>query len=93
MAYTTDLKSVAERLAGSNPAIRTRKEITMVNLNDNRPKLGTTRRESIQDARISVCTDCKWGIFPGHEYHWTSRGLVHNKCDDARLVDAAKAIT
>jgi hypothetical protein len=33
------------------------------------------------DQRISVCSDCKRGIYPRHERLWTSRGLVHNPCD------------
>jgi hypothetical protein len=32
------------------------------------------------DLRISVCTDCKYGIFRGQEFNWTSRGLVHTLC-------------
>ena len=34
------------------------------------------------DQRISVCTDCRKGIFNFHDYLWTKRGLCHRECDD-----------
>jgi hypothetical protein len=35
------------------------------------------QKNKIVDTRISVCNMCNRGIFPHHEYLWTSRGLVH----------------
>lgn len=50
----------------------------------NRPGVA---KNNTPDQRVSVCTDCKYGIFKFHEYVWTSRGLVHRECDEAQ--DAA----
>jgi hypothetical protein len=33
------------------------------------------------DNRVSVCTDCRAGIFIQQEYIWTRRGLVHTECE------------
>jgi len=37
-----------------------------------------------KDKRVSVCTDCRAGIFDYQEYLWTRRGLVHAWCEDLR---------
>lgn len=52
----------------------------------NAPRLADSvkRETAIQDTKISVCSDCYWGIFPHHERKWTSRGLVHVKCEHER---------
>jgi hypothetical protein len=34
------------------------------------------------DNRVSVCSDCRYGIFKSHTYHWTDHGLVHNDCNN-----------
>lgn len=47
--------------------------------NDSKRKRGT------EDHRISVCTDCRHGIFEGHEYMWTNRGLVHTTCNEEKV--------
>jgi len=47
---------------------------------DNKPKLTIKKGDAIQDTRISVCTDCGWGIFPRHMYKWSNRGLIHVDC-------------
>lgn len=39
------------------------------------------RRDStVQDTRLTTCTDCRYGIFKHHDFVWTRRGLVHTKC-------------
>lgn len=43
-------------------------------------------RQVIEDRRVSVCTDCGWGIFTNHNYHWTTRGLVHVDCNEKRII-------
>jgi hypothetical protein len=40
------------------------------------------RGEKLVDTRVSVCILCRKGIFPQHDYKWTSNGLVHCVCDD-----------
>ncbi len=45
----------------------------------------------MKDLRISVCTDCERGIFIDHEYVWTSRGLVHTKCEEIK--NETKSVT
>jgi hypothetical protein len=42
------------------------------------------RRDKFTDERVSVCIDCKKGIFKGTGYVWTSRGLVHNECEELK---------
>ena len=44
----------------------------------------TLKGNKIVDKRVSVCTDCRSGIFEHHEYLWTSRGLVHKECDEVK---------
>ena len=53
------------------------------------PNLSNTgkHKHSSADQRVSTCTDCKYGIFTFHEYVWTSRGLVHTKCNDKERQD------
>lgn len=38
-----------------------------------------------EDRRMSVCTDCRYGIFEGHDYLWTNRGLVHTICNEENV--------
>lgn len=47
--------------------------------------LTVRRGDKLADQRISVCIDCRWGIFKHHEYIFTSRGYVHKSCEDKRL--------
>jgi len=44
----------------------------------------TPKGRKVVDTRVSVCTDCRAGIFEHHEYLWTSRGLVHRGCDEIK---------
>lgn len=46
-----------------------------------RPTFGTSKAKQ-HDQRVSVCSDCRRGIFEFHEYIWTNRGLVHTECND-----------
>ncbi len=56
----------------------------------NAPRLSDKKKTiALADKRISVC-ECNWGIFPGQDYIWTRRGLVHQKCENERLMNEAK---
>lgn len=56
-----------------------------MNLVDNKPKI-SKKSDAFKDERISICTDCRYGIYPKrHKYMWTSRGLVHLSCEERRL--------
>lgn len=37
-----------------------------------------------KDLRVSVCSECRYGIFTFHEFIWTDRGLVHTDCNTKR---------
>jgi hypothetical protein len=43
---------------------------------------GTTKGHKLKDQRVTVCTDCRKGIFEGTERVWTNRGLVHKECNE-----------
>jgi hypothetical protein len=68
--------------------MRTSKEIS--NTPKPRPQLGSKGNPA--DQKLSVCTDCRYGIFKGTDYCWTSRGLVHTECEDKRM-DEIKTTT
>jgi hypothetical protein len=53
------------------------------------PSVAMTRSKenSNVDRRISVCSECKRGIFPQHEYYWVrGKGLTHKGCDETKEV-------
>ncbi len=58
---------------------------------NNAPRL--SNRKETPDKRISVCTDCRYGIFVGQNTKWTGRGLVHTHCENLRVANEAEAIT
>lgn len=39
-------------------------------------------KQAIKDNRLSVCTNCRSGIFVGHKYRWSEKGLIHIDCTD-----------
>ena len=45
-----------------------------------KPSIVSNSKKKFEDTRVSVCTDCGWGIFTSHKYSWTNRGLVHDDC-------------
>lgn len=49
------------------------------------PSTNTIKKSKIEDQRVSVCSDCKAGIFKHHTYLWTRRGLVHEGCNDKKV--------
>lgn len=55
--------------------------------------LPTIKKRFVQDNRVSVCTDCRWGIFTHSEYVWTRRGYVHITCEKKRILDEAEHST
>lgn len=38
----------------------------------------------VGDSRLTTCSNCKYGIFKGTEYKWTSIGLVHEHCKTSK---------
>ena len=49
--------------------------------NNSTRKVVLKKRDKIVDKRVSVCTDCRAGIFKGQEYYWAKgKGLVHTHC-------------
>lgn len=45
------------------------------------PTFNKRFRSTIIDNRVSVCTECRKGIFKSQEYKWTSTGYIHNGCE------------
>lgn len=50
-----------------------------------KPQLAMKKKDHIQDKKLSVCTDCRYGIFQGQEYVWTNRGMVHKGCYEIKV--------
>lgn len=54
---------------------------------------GLVKNALDRDQRLTTCTDCKYGIFVNHNKVWTNRGLVHQECEDKRLLNEIKNVT
>lgn len=38
------------------------------------------KKNDLKDNRLSVCSECGWGIFKDQDYTWTSEGFKHTAC-------------
>jgi hypothetical protein len=52
-----------------------------------------TKKDFPTDNRVSVCTDCRVGIFKRHRYIFTNRGYVHQECEDKRILNETENVT
>jgi hypothetical protein len=60
-----------------------RRRIEDAAIRNNKPRTSfNSKDKKVIDNRVSVCTDCRRGIFTFQEHEWTSRGLVHGSCKD-----------
>lgn len=77
MADAVDLKSTVRK----NVRVRVPSS-ALKGLKMRGKKPSFNRKEEQKDNRISVCTNCRAGIFKDHKYKWSTKGLIHIDCKD-----------